>query len=111
MQEQFSVFKKLGVAAALVHVLSAGAPQSTNATPGRPTSTAQRDVLNKYCVVCHNDRAKVGGLTLDKRDLVNLTDSAEVWEKVVRKLRAGMMPPAGMPRPDKSTIDALAGFV
>jgi len=59
-------------------------------------------------VVCHNQRAKTAGLMLDKMDLNHIADGAEVWEKVVRKLRGGMMPPVGMPRPDKP---ATEGFI
>jgi hypothetical protein len=63
--------------------------------------------LGKYCVTCHNERAKAGGLVLDAGALSHVGSDPEVWEKVVRKLRTGMMPPSGMPRPD-ATI--LAGF-
>src|SRR5262249_49240456 len=62
----------------------------------------------KYCVTCHNQKLKTAGLTLDTVDPSSVGPDAEVWEKVVRKLRAGMMPPAGRPRPDKPDID---GFV
>jgi hypothetical protein len=66
-------------------------------------------LLNQYCVTCHNERLKTGGLALDKLDLEHVGASAETWEKVVRKLRAGMMPPAGAPRPERKALDALAG--
>jgi hypothetical protein len=66
-------------------------------------------LLNQYCVTCHNERLKTGGLALDKLDLDHAGASAETWEKVVRKLRAGMMPPAGAPRPERKALDALAG--
>jgi cytochrome c551/c552 len=71
-------------------------------------SSPQRALLDQYCVVCHNQRAKTAGLMLDKMDLNHIADGAEVWEKVVRKLRGGMMPPVGMPRPDKP---ATEGFI
>ena len=54
-------------------------------------------VLNQYCVVCHNTKLQTGGLALDKLDLARAGANAETWEKVARKLRAGMMPPAGAP--------------
>ncbi len=53
--------------------------------------------LDKYCVTCHNQRLKTGGLTLDNLDLAQVPANAEVWEKVIGKLRSGTMPPAGMP--------------
>jgi hypothetical protein len=74
---------------------------------GRDGATAQRAVLDKYCVRCHNQRAK-NGLTLDSLDLAHVSDKAEQWEKVVRKLRGGMMPPSGEARPEPATLEALA---
>jgi cytochrome c551/c552 len=63
--------------------------------------------LNQYCVNCHNEKAKTAGLMLDKLDLQHPGDNAETWEKVIRKLRAGMMPPSGVRRPDRGVIDAF----
>ncbi|MBV9742756.1 MAG: DUF1587 domain-containing protein, partial [Acidobacteriia bacterium] len=80
---------------------------SPSARPQTLDASAQRAVLDRYCVVCHNAKLKTGNLELDKLDLVHLGDHAETGEKVVRKLRAGMMPPAGMPRPDPATMNGL----
>lgn len=68
---------------------------------------SQRAVLDRYCVTCHNQKLKTAGLLLDNLDLAHVGDHAEQWEKVVRKLRAGMMPPAGLPRPNAATYEAL----
>jgi hypothetical protein len=65
-------------------------------------------VVQQYCVGCHNSRNRTADLALDETDLTNPAAHPEIWEKVVRKLRAGAMPPAGMPRPDDATYDALA---
>ncbi|HEY7087572.1 MAG TPA: DUF1587 domain-containing protein, partial [Tepidisphaeraceae bacterium] len=72
---------------------------------------AQRALINKYCVTCHNARLKTGGLMLDQLDLAHLADHAETGERVVRKLRAGMMPPSGMPRPDRAALDDLVTWM
>jgi hypothetical protein len=72
---------------------------------------APRATLDKYCVTCHNTRVKAGGLLLDQLDVDRPDRQAESWEKVVRKLRTGMMPPAGAPRPDRATLDRLAAGV
>ena len=69
--------------------------------------TAPRALLDQYCVTCHNDRLKTAGLTLDKMDPSHVAADAEAWEKVVRKLRAGMMPPQGLPRPNAAAYEAL----
>jgi len=84
------------------------APQPT---PASESATPQRALLDKYCVTCHNQRAKTADLMLDKSDLARVPQSAEVWEKVVRKLRAGAMPPQGMPRPDAASVDSLVSYL
>ena len=73
----------------------------------RPSLLSQRAVLDQYCVTCHNQKLKTAGLMLDKLDLAHVGEHAEQWEKVVRKLRAGMMPPAGLPRPNAAAYEAL----
>jgi mono/diheme cytochrome c family protein len=85
------------------------APQTAGALPQQPSSvtpasTAQppRAVFDKYCITCHNQRLKTAGLALDAMDLAHVGERPDVWEKVVRKLRTGAMPPAGRPRPDKA---------
>ncbi len=68
-------------------------------------------MLDKYCVTCHNQRLKTGGLALDNLNLDKVADNAETWEKVLRKLHGGMMPPQGMPRPDGATVDQFTGWL
>ncbi len=86
-------------------------PLSAQAQPAAPDVTAQRALVDKYCVTCHNAKAMTGNLALDKLDLAHLGDHAEIGEKMVRKLRAGMMPPSGMPRPDAATVEGLATWL
>ncbi len=69
------------------------------------TAKPDRAFLDQYCVGCHNEKAKIASLTLDTLDLSRVGGGAETWEKVVRKLKAGMMPPSGARRPDRATID------
>ncbi len=68
-------------------------------------------LVNQYCTGCHNSKAKIGALALDKADFNNVASQAEMWEKVVKKLRTGAMPPLGMPRPDKAKMDAFATWL
>lgn len=85
---------------------SSGSAQATTAT--------QRALLDRYCVTCHNPRTRAGGLALDELDLTNVAgnpETAETWEKVVRKLRARVMPPAGRPRPDQPAHDAFVAWL
>jgi mono/diheme cytochrome c family protein len=82
-------------------------PAATPVKAQGPDVATQRAVVDKYCVSCHNADLKTGNLALDQLDLAHLGDHAETGEKVVRKLRAGMMPPTGMPRPDPAAREAL----
>jgi mono/diheme cytochrome c family protein len=83
-------------------------PQASAPTAAAPTLTAQRAVIDRYCVTCHNSKRRTAGLALDTIQLDPITGSAEVWEKVVRRLRTGAMPPVGAPRPDKAAAHELA---
>jgi len=71
-------------------------------------SAAQRPVLEKYCFSCHNEKLRTGGVALDTLDMSGVSANAEVWEKVISKLRAGSMPPPGRPRPDAQTYGVVA---
>jgi hypothetical protein len=73
-----------------------------------PANPSPRVVFDQYCVTCHNQRMKVGGLALDTLDVAEVGEHAEVLEKIVRKLRTGAMPPPGRPRPDKVIVQSVA---
>ena len=73
-----------------------------------PPASNPRAVLDKYCVTCHNQKLRTAGLMLDTLDVAKPGANAEVWERVIGKLRAGSMPPPGMPRPDAATYRAVA---
>jgi cytochrome c5 len=81
------------------------------AIPAAPTAAEQRALLDKYCVTCHNQRAKVAGLTLDAVDIEHLGESPETWEKVAHMLRTGAMPPTGRPRPEPAAAATLVTFL
>ena len=99
-----------------VHAAATGAEaaRGSGGAPGRqPASGAesQRALLDRYCVTCHNQRLRTGGLALDALDLSRVGDAPAIWERVVLKLRGGMMPPAGRPRPDRQTYDGLRAWL
>src|SRR5579872_6584094 len=79
--------------------------------PSTPTATNERVLLDKYCVVCHSDKLKTGGISLQSADITNIPAGADTWEKVIHKLSLGAMPPQGMPRPDQASIDGLVSFL
>src|SRR6266487_2685319 len=82
-----------------VRALQIAAPAASPATP----AVVATDILNKYCVPCHNGRLKV-----DSLDVNHVADNVQQWEKIVSKLRTGEMPPPGRPRPDAATYTAVA---
>jgi mono/diheme cytochrome c family protein len=82
------------------------APSSSAAAA--PANLDHAAVFKRYCVTCHNEKLKTGGLLLDKMDVANLGADGEKWEKVVRKLRSRAMPPAGMPRPADEVYESVA---
>ena len=99
----------MGIALAAAGSLQAAAQQTSSPAP--PAAPSHRALLNRYCVVCHNEKLRTAELLLDQADIENVSKDAQVWEKVARKLRAGQMPPVGMPRPDKSTLAAFASYL
>src|SRR6185503_154213 len=79
--------------------------------PPAPPATANstvRATLDRYCVSCHNDRLRTGGLSLSPLDPSSVGGHEDVWERVVRKLRTHEMPPAGASRPDEATYRGTA---
>jgi mono/diheme cytochrome c family protein len=109
----------LSMSVALVSGQSARSTQAAKpaATPAKVQAAdsalvaTQRAVVDQYCVTCHNAELRQSDLLLDQLDLTHLGDHAEIGEKVVRKLRAGLMPPTGMPHPDAATREALVAFM
>ena len=89
----------IGCIATVTALAAQTAPTPTQVTD----APAERALLNQYCVICHNQKLKTANLELDQLDTAHVADHAEKWELVVRKLRSGMMPPAGMPRPKEPT--------
>jgi Protein of unknown function (DUF1592)/Protein of unknown function (DUF1588)/Protein of unknown function (DUF1587)/Protein of unknown function (DUF1595)/Protein of unknown function (DUF1585)/Planctomycete cytochrome C len=81
------------------------------APPTVPPEPAPRAVLDRYCVTCHNQRTKAGGLTLDVLDVTHVAAQPAMWEAVVRKARTRTMPPQGMPRPDEATYASLTSWL
>ncbi len=90
----------------------AGKSEAAKANPAAQTGfAAQEAVVKKYCVGCHNDTSKAGGLSLESLNISKLGQHPDLGEKLVTKLRAGMMPPVGLPRPDAKTYDSLASSI
>ncbi|HXP89041.1 MAG TPA: DUF1592 domain-containing protein [Bryobacteraceae bacterium] len=87
----------------LVTLATAAAQTSSPAT-----ASPQRALLDQYCVTCHNQRLRTASLALDTVAVDDVGGAAQLWEKVLLKIRTGAMPPRSMPRPDKTALDAFA---
>jgi len=81
---------------------------SARQAPAAPPTAPVRSSLDTYCIGCHNERLRTGGVALDSVDPAAAGVNPELWERVVAKLRAGSMPPPGRPRPDAATYRAIA---
>ena len=102
----------VALATVCVHAVRLQGPSVQKAAPvPSVTAPAPRAVIDKYCVTCHNQQRKTAGLMLDQMDIEHVADRADVWEKVIRKLRTGEMPPKGMPRPDNAASSGLASYL
>ena len=114
-----SVFAMIVLVIILV-IVGVGIPNHAKPTDGLATvdsipvtnqNTSPSDLVAQYCVVCHNEYLKTGGLALDSFDVNSVQDNPDVWEKVLRKLRANAMPPTGMPRPDEASFSQFESYL
>jgi len=106
------------VALSLISLTSAGSAQQRSATPATgPTSTpaasiaSRKALLDQYCVNCHNEDDKVAGIAFDKMDLTRLAKDGDTWEKAIKKLKGGMMPPPGARQPDRAAALSFAAWL
>lgn len=110
-----SMNRLLGLAAAIfsfcILSVQAGAVRSSQSTSPKSASapvSAGPAVINQYCSNCHNADDFAGGMDILKLDFEKVGKDAAVWERVVRKVRTGMMPPSGQPRPSRAVLDGFA---
>jgi hypothetical protein len=117
MRVRVPVCLGLAVAGLLWGVLTTPAAARQATVPPGALTASHGALLNRYCFSCHNTKARDAGidsarkLSLDTLDLSDVARDARTWELVARKLRAGMMPPVGMARPDRDTLDAMLAWL
>ncbi len=99
------MLKKIGAIGLLL------VPALLPAPKAEVSPAAERALLDQYCVVCHNDKLKTANLSLQSADISSVGDHPETWEPVIRKMRAGMMPPPGMPRPPLAKYEQLRDWL
>src|SRR5579871_3603154 len=98
-----------GASALAIHASPGGAYQDQASTSS--TTSPDATLIQKYCVTCHNEKRKTGELVLEGVNVEKPSANAELWEKVLRKLHTGAMPPPGMPRPAENTLRAFVARV
>ena len=110
----------IAVSAVFVYGQAANAPKPASASAGAPVQKASLTTttpesasrtLRQYCITCHNDKTRIANFSMEKLDLASAADHPEEWEKVIRKLRAGVMPPPGMPRPPLPAYEGLRDYL
>jgi hypothetical protein len=108
----FPTVVSIGVSgvALMVSLAVQARPSAQQAAPP-PNVSQHRQTIDRYCVTCHNQRLATAGLKLDEADVTTPAAGAEIWEKVVRKLRTGMMPPPNMPQPSTDERQALLSWL
>ncbi len=90
---------------------TAGGLPTVTVPPGGFTPDTAKGFFTQYCITCHNQYAKIGDMVLDTRNFEHIPADAEIWERVVRKLNAGAMPPQGMPRPEPHVYKSMVAWL
>src|SRR5690348_5254753 len=104
-------FARLALLLILSGSLAAGVRPAQSTGEHQPTTSSERALINQYCLSCHNEKIRTAGLALDSVSVDSVKDSPEIWEKVLRKVRARFMPPPGMPRPDEKAYGSLVWYL
>src|SRR5438093_844521 len=100
-----ALMKAVLVSGSFVFFVASGAYAQPAATPGEVPARA---LVTQYCAGCHNDAVRSGGVSLARLDVSHAENDAELAEKMIRKLRAGLMPPPGARRPGTPALNAVA---
>jgi len=111
-RNKFVGFLASGIAL-LVLSTATGAARLSQSSAGKPAASSASlntspALMNQYCSNCHNADDLAGGMDISKLDIEKIGKDAAVWERIVRKVRTGMMPPSGQPRPTRAVLDAFA---
>ncbi len=104
----------IAILSAVPGAVDAAGPQQDSADARSSTISSHAALLEQYCITCHTERLRSRGtvpLELQTVDLATVPAEAELWEKVIRKLRTGSMPPSGRPRPDSAAAEGFATWL
>ena len=101
----------LGLSGWIVAALSAQSPTQAKPASAPAFASPVKPIVDTYCITCHNQKSRTGGLSLEGVDAAHPSTNPELWERVIAKLRAGAMPPPGMPRPDAQAYDTASSWL
>jgi len=101
----------LGLSGWIVAALSAQSPTQAKPASAPAFASPVKPIVDTYCITCHNQKSRTGGLSLEGVDAAHPSTNPELWERVIAKLRAGAMPPPGMPRPDAQAYDTASNWL
>jgi mono/diheme cytochrome c family protein len=107
------MLRNLLLAAFVAGTLVAGPQQAVKpaSVPANPSANPNQALVNRYCVTCHNQKLRTAKLAFDTLDLDHPEKDALTWERAIRKLRGGMMPPPGMPKPAPAAVNSFATYL
>src|SRR5256885_3306095 len=108
---QARLLASIAIAVAMASLLPSATLQAQNSNSNSSAANDYHTTLQLYCIGCHSGPTPFAGLNLQGADIANLAENGAIWEKMLRKLRDRQMPPAGMPRPDAATYDALVKYI
>src|SRR5712671_6896302 len=108
---QARLLASIAIAVAMASLLPSATLQAQNSNSNSSAANDYHTTLQLYCIGCHSGPTPFAGLNLEPLDFTNLEANGAIWEKLVRKLRGRQMPPAGMPRPDEATFDAIVSYI
>src|SRR5262245_33925870 len=101
----------VSIALAVAAISPVATLRAQNSDSSSSAASSHQQTLQLYCIGCHSGPTPFAGLNLGPLDFAKLEENGAIWEKLIRKLRGRQMPPAGMPRPDDATMDALVKFI
>ncbi len=108
---QIAITRAFGIVALSLAPFGLSTATAAQQPAAASSAESQKALITKYCVGCHNERRQSGKTRLDNADINTVGEHPELWERVVRKIRGGVMPPPGNPRPEKVAYDGIAQFL
>src|SRR3569623_1557684 len=112
MKRSSLIMRNLLFAVIVAGTLAAAPPQAApQGSAPLASANSNQALVTKYCATWHNAKLKTASIAFDTMDLAHPEKNALTWERAIRKLRGGMMPPPGAPRPPVESVNAFATYL